>query len=119
MKIKLPINNKRGMALESAIVFMLIVFMLCSLILTLTVIGHRQREIENTLLLQKVELDGIGEDFLAGELGDYEKYEYLVSGDTLTVWHKNDTSKTAVLYVEVERDGADVSILSWRYSQAD
>ena len=120
MKMTKFLKNKRGMALESAILFMIIIFMFCSLIMTMTLIGHHQLKIENTAILRDAALDQIGEDFVADQLAeDYENYRYKVSddGSTLTVWRENDGTKTVLLYVEVERtDGVISGISSWRYS---
>jgi hypothetical protein len=40
-----------------------------------------------------------------------------VDGNALTVWHKNDKSKTAVLYVKAELTAENrVNVNQWRYS---
>ena len=116
------IKDKKGIALENAILFMMVVFMLCTLIMTLALMGNRQTEIEYATLERDVALDQIGEDFLesvkTGQFfnASYEKYEYLVAGNTLTVWRKNDTDKTTVLYVEAELVNEAVNVKAWRYS---
>ena len=46
MKLKQILKSKRGMALENAILFMLIIFSLCALLTSLTLIGHYQVKIE-------------------------------------------------------------------------
>ena len=103
MRIKQILKDKKGIALENAILFEIIIFSLCFLLTSLTLIGHYQVKIENLTLLNDVEIEQIGDDYLAsvkaGEAltKDYTNYAYEVSGNTLTVWHKNDESKSAVV----------------------
>jgi hypothetical protein len=121
--MKQILKSKRGIALESAVLFMLIIFSLCALLTSLSLIGHYQLKIEKTVLLNDVEIDQIGEDYLAslksGEekfTESYENYEYKVDGNALTVWRKNDREGVALLYVEAEVNGEQVDVLKWRYS---
>jgi hypothetical protein len=121
--MKQILKSKRGIALESAVLFMLIIFSLCALLTSLSLIGHYQLKIEKTVLLNDVEIDQIGEDYLAslksGEekfTESYENYEYKVDGNALTVWRKNDREGVEVLYVEAEVNGEQVDVLKWRYS---
>lgn len=122
MKIKQILKDKKGIALENAILFEIIIFSLCFLLTSLTLIGHYQVKIENLTLLNNVEIEQIGDDYLAsvkaGEAltKDYTNYAYEVSGNTLTVWHKNDESKSAVLYVEAELVDEQLNVSKWRYS---
>lgn len=123
MKLKQILKSKRGMALENAILFMLIIFSLCALLTSLTLIGHYQVKIEKLTLLNDVEIEQIGEDYLASiEAGEaftqtYEDYAYEVEGNALTVWRKNDESKLAVLYVEAELTAdEELNVKVWRYS---
>ena len=122
MKIKQILKDKKGLALENAILFEIIIFSLCFLLTSLTLIGHYQVKIENLTLLNNVEIEQIGDDYLAsvkaGEAltKDYTNYAYEVSGNTLTVWHKNDESKSAVLYVEAELVDEQLNVSKWRYS---
>lgn len=122
MKIKQILKDKKGIALENAILFEIIIFSLCFLLTSLTLIGHYQVKIENLTLLNNVEIEQIGDDYLAsvkaGEAltKDYTNYAYEVSGNKLTVWHKNDESKSAVLYVEAELVDEQLNVSKWRYS---
>ena len=122
VKIKQILKDKKGIALENAILFEIIIFSLCFLLTSLTLIGHYQVKIENLTLLNDVEIEQIGDDYLAsvkaGEklTKDYTNYAYEVSGNTLTVWHKNDESKSAVLYVEAELVDEQLNVSKWRYS---
>ena len=123
MKLKQILKGKRGMALENAILFMLIIFSFCALLTSLTLFGHFQVKIEKMTLLREVEIEQIGEDYLESVKAKtsfeqtYTDYAYEVSGNTLTVWRKTDEDKKAVLYVEAELTAdEEVSVKVWRYS---
>jgi hypothetical protein len=69
-----------------------------------------------------VEIDQIGEDFLAsvnaGTTFDkqYDKYNCEVSGNTISVYAKSDTEKeTALLYVKAELTEGKLDVMEWRY----
>ena len=125
MRLKQVLKSKSGMALENAILFMLIIFSLCALLTSLTLIGHYQLKIEKTVLLHDVEIDQIGEDFIANLKTDnpstpfegvHENYAYAANENVLTVWHKDDESKSVVLYVKAEVAEGEVNVVKWRYS---
>ena len=95
------LKSKRGAAIENAVLFMLIIFALSTIIMTLSLIQHYQNKIDETLLKQDIELEQIGEDFLAylesGETPTTEgfkmflgerldaKYDYVVTGCALVI----------------------------------
>lgn len=117
------LKNKRGMALENAILFMLIIFSLCALLTSLTLIGHFQTNINKLTLENEIKLEQIGENFVASPASfdydaDYENYTCIPVGSenyAMAVYSKSDTEfKAAVLYVEVAKDSG--KILHWRYS---
>ncbi len=134
-------KNKKGIAMETAIWFMLVIAALCTFITNLALLGVYQTQIEKQDLQRRLELDQIGEDYIAtlkageefsGEDGDYqyEDYAYSVESDdasgieTLKVWRKTDRNKrTLVLYVEAKvetvAENRTVDILSWRYTFPD
>ncbi len=123
--MKQLLKSKRGMALENTIVFMLVIFSLCALLTSLTLIGHFQTRIDKLTLLNEVELEQIGEDYLASVkqrahasfTTSNQNYDCAVVGNVLTVWHKNDENKQVVLYVEAAlTDDGTVDVLVWRYS---
>lgn len=123
MRLKRILTDKSGIAVENAVLFMLLIFMLCTLLASLTLTGHYQTIIEKNDFLRNNELDQIGEDFLAGIkteealTNNYEEYEYEISGNSLTVWRKDDADKEVVLYVEAELDlHGDLIVRKWRYS---
>ena len=122
MKLKRILKNKRGIALENAILFMLLIFVLCALLISMALIGNYQVKIENMTLLRDVQIEQIGEDYLSHVAAEesfdelYEDYAYSVKGNALTVWRSMDNTKTAVLYVEAELADGEVDVICWRYS---
>lgn len=117
------LKNKRGMALENAILFMLIIFSLCALLTSLTLIGHFQTNINKLTLENEIKLEQIGENFVASpqsfsEVVEYENYTCIPVGSenyAMAVYPKSDTEfKSALLYIEVAKDSG--KILHWRYS---
>jgi len=115
-------KSKRGLAIENAILFMLVIFSLCALLMSLSLLGHYQAKIEQNALLRRVQIDQIGEDYIAALSAQtsfaatYADYDYTVSGNALTVWYKEDETRTAVLYIEAERTAQEVRIDVWRYT---
>lgn len=123
MIFKKILKSKQGIAIENAIVFMLVIFLLCALLTGLTLIGHFQVKTQNQTLQIDVEIDQIGEDYLSSVKAnedftkDYENYTYKVEGNALTVWHKNDQTETVLLYVEADLTVDDtLNVTKWRYS---
>lgn len=72
------LNNKRGVVLENAIIFMLVIFSLCFLLTSLTLISYHQTKIDLIELENKLQIDQIGEDgikYLDGKTIDDIKSE--------------------------------------------
>lgn len=128
MKLNKILKNKQGVAIETAVLFMIVVFFLCTLVTSIALIGSQQIRIDKMLLAQDVEIDQIGEDFLSyvvnaeaeesfsdyisrkynsveERLNLYNKYQAIceTNGNTISVYAKSDTEKeTALLYVDLE-----------------
>ena len=132
MILKKIFKSKRGVAIENAILFMIVIFFLCALITSLTLLGFHEVKLEKALLLRDVEIDQIGEDFLASVKGTDEdkanflksinddadsKYRCDVDGNVLRVWRAKDASETVVLYVEAELTDGQLNVKAWRYSE--
>lgn len=108
------LKSKKGIAIEQAVVFLIVIFAFCALLTSLTMYGHYQTKLDNTVLLNRVTAEQIGEDFLAGKTQDeltekYENYACIVSDNILTV----KRGENVVLYVQKDGDG---NLLCWRYS---
>lgn len=129
---KFKLGNK-GISIESAILFMLVIFMFCSLITSYTVYRSYQVKIDKLQIESKIELDNIGEQFLISlkdnKINDFkttypnkDKYNVLVdvSSDInkITISHKKDV--TNVLYIEIKIDNENnVQILKWCYKDTN
>ncbi|MBQ2944983.1 MAG: hypothetical protein IJD95_00265 [Clostridia bacterium] len=123
MKLIKTLKSKRGVAIENAVIFMLLIFLFCELLLGLALVAHKQLKVDSLLLLNEVKIEQVGEDYLASIKAKteftqiYEDYAYEVNGKTLRVWNNSDETKTVILYVEAELDYSDqLKITSWRYS---
>ena len=115
--MKKILKSKSGVVIESAILFLIVIFVLCYMIIVFNQKGYDNGQYESERAIGKVKIDQIGEDFLTyrGDLNlEYENYTYEVTDSTLTVWHENN-QYDAVLYVELEGD----NVVAWRYSQPD
>ena len=115
------LKSKRGIAIENAVIFMVVVFMLCSLLTSFTLMGFYQTKINTAELQEKLTIDQIGEDFLRKKnfdgteyTGTHDAYSYHVDGNNLTVWRTIDESQTPVLTVKLS-DNDDKKVDSWKY----
>ena len=129
MKLKQLLKSKSGVALENTLLFMLVIFSLCALLTSLTLTGFFQTRINKITLLNEVELEQIGEDYLSHvesksenaftmRSEHQEKYACSVEGDVLSVWHKDDQNAKVVLLVEARiNDEGQLTVVQWRYSQ--
>lgn len=59
------LKNKRGIAMESAILFMFVVLMLGMALTSVISITHLQVKVNDTLLQREVAIEQIGENFVA------------------------------------------------------
>lgn len=136
-RVKKILGSKRGIAMESALIFIITIFSFCSLLTMLSVIGRNQLDIENILLTREVEVDQIGEDFLGNKLKeklhksanadsglskdgsgyyilDDEKYYYCVTDNSNILKVYTGQSGVLLLYVEKDVDG---DLVRWCYSE--
>ena len=95
-------KNKRGLALENAILFMVIIFSLCALLTTFAVIGNRRAKIAKETFLERVATEQILEDVLAaGSLA--ERYEVGGAVYVCTLTTKNEI-RTLSIYKMVDEE---------------
>ena len=115
------LKDKRGLALETALLFMMVVFFLCLSLMMIALMAHSDLKRENEALTKRVSLDQIGEDFVSSVANDMEflveGYTYTVDEDangthTLTVY-ANDEKTAVLLFVEVN---GDANVIKWKYS---
>ena len=139
MKLIPLFKNKKGIALESAVLFMTIIFSFCFLLSSLALCGHYQVKIEEKQTELYLTREQIGENFVAylnqtkpapkdfAEFLEsskiyYENYtceEIKTQGVNktqyeLTVRRKSAEDETVLLYVKAEKTaGGQVTLLSW------
>lgn len=97
-KITQPIKNKRGVAIESAITMMVVVFSLCALITVFCVATRTTDQNRFKKLAQEAAVDSIGEKFVKSEdKASFNTDDYIcdVTSDdsdnyTLVIKDKND-----------------------------
>ena len=97
------LKNKRGMAMESAILFMLIVFMFGLLLTGVAMTSHLRVNVNNTLLSRELEIEQIGEYFIYNEqtcinyINSFDgKYTHEIENNTLTLKRNGNV----VLYID-------------------
>lgn len=122
MKRTKLLKSKRGIALENAILFLLVIFSFCALLTGMVAIGHAQIKVDAAVLQRDVQIDQIGEDFLTSVRKEaefnkeYDNYNCTVEGSVLTVWRNDDTKKTVLLYVDAKKVDDTLTVTAWRYS---
>lgn len=119
--MKKLLKNKRGMAIESAILFMLIVFMFGFLLTGVAMVSHLRVKVNDTLLKREMEIEQIGENFVYMNEQQFEdmigrfngKYNHTANftddNKTLTLT-RNDS---VVLYIELD---SEKNVKVWKYS---
>lgn len=133
MTLKSVWKNKKGFALETAILFTFMIASLCFLMTSVALIGRYDTHIRGLEVQRDMTIEQIGEYFLAsvkeetvyedfGDSGYYKggRYRYTVNDSVprvcvLRVW--DGATDTMVLYVKTERDpNGEVAVTAWRYS---
>lgn len=135
------IRSRRGAALESAIMFMMVLGLFSMLLSSFVVIRTRQGRVDQLYTQSRLDLDDIGNTFVASiESGKYstnnaDKFkgtctgansdiEYLYkaySGTetaTLYVYNKNDV-RTVLLCVKVHESSGNITVTEWSYGSSD
>ena len=113
--MKKLLKNKRGMVMESAVVFMLLTFTLSLLMTGAVMIMHLRVQISDKTIQREITLEQIGEKFVAGELtnGQVIDGKYVINiNDDKTILDLTNGVNT-VLYIKIE--GGKVA--KWQYSK--
>lgn len=125
------LRNKKGVAMELAVITMLVIFGLCIILLTVAEMTAYSRKRVMTLDNEHVILDTIGDDFVSAQYnrtdfnparyssGDYLPVVYgFAEGDNrLMVVYKQSTS-TPKLAVEVQGTGDDCRVILWSRAES-
>ena len=116
--MKLIRKNKRGAAMESAILFMFVALMLGMLLTGVAMFTHLRVKVNNTTLTREIAIEQIGENFVhgtlvVGENGEIDNYVAVFSNGGKTLTLTNKTGTKVLLYIEV---GENNTVTRWQYS---
>ena len=103
-------KNKKGIVIEMAIFFILMGSVICTLLLTNSLIMNSQNNLLITMNERTLELERLGDSFAAGIEPESEMYYVVVNENVMTVKFK-DTGNV-VLTVTRDRIG---HITGWTY----
>lgn len=132
------LRDKRGAVMESALLFLLVVFLLCFLLTLVALGGHASTEIAEVRLAQRLQIEQIAEDFTAYAKKNADPLAYTLIAEqaarydarvdnngteyTLTVLHKGaDPAEPSSVLLSVKLDVAGalptktVTVLAYRY----
>ena len=120
------LRNKRGAALESAILFMVVVLMLGMLLTGVIMSTHLRVKLNDTLLTREITIEQIGNDFVHGTLILDENGEIKGNNaftavietnadNTRILTLKNKTNTKVLLYVEVPENSTTPTV--WKYTE--
>lgn len=135
------IRSRRGAALESAIMFMMVLSLFSMLLSSFVVIRTRQGRVDQLYTQSRLDLDDIGnafvkfvkseghstknaDSFKGTREGANSGIEYLYKASsgtefaTLYVYNKNDV-KTVLLCVKVHESSGDITVTEWSYGSSD
>ena len=112
------LKDKRGMALESAILFMLVVATLATLLAGAVMISHLRVRLNGKNVENEILIEEIGEKFRyiqsqdgLGDLGEYTSEVEFTDFENKTLTLKK--GETVVLYIKIEND----RVIKWQYSK--
>ena len=118
------LKNKRGAAMESAILFMFVALMLGLLLTGVATHTHLRVKLNDTLLTREFTIEQIGEKFVYGAYAEGENIEIenyiadikIADNGNRSLTLKNKADKV-VLYVEVPQDSNPPTPTTWKYSK--
>ena len=90
MKLRPLLKSEKGIAMESAVLFMMIIFTFCSLLASLALAGHYQVENDNLKASHYAQTQQIGEEFVA----------YLQVAETSETTEEADAPENFAAYLE-------------------
>ena len=119
------LRNKRGAALESAILFMMVVLMLGMLLTGVIMYTHLRVKANDTLLTREIAIEQIGHDFVhgtlvSGENGEIEGNNAFTAvietnADNTRILTLKNKANRVVLYVEIPENSTTPSV--WKYTK--
>ncbi len=115
------LKNKKGIAIETAVFMMIVIFALCTLIVTITLYSRQHSIKANNDFINRVNLDQVGESFIAALrknnnadsfVIDEKVYSIISDGNERILTVYDDNGKV-VLNVVAEPDGGNYTIKRW------
>lgn len=130
--MKKLLRNKRGAAIELAVVTMLVIFGLCMILLTVTEMTALSNKRAAATYQERIALDTIGDDYLASRrsrtqfyINRYSETAYYPmvftlsqSGNELLVVYKRSTDKPRMA-LELQGAGEDSVVVRWTHAADD
>ena len=126
--MKKLLKNKRGIAIESAILFMIIVFSFGFLLTGVAMTAHLRVKLNDSLLSREMEIEQIGENFVSMSETDFQTY---LAGKnyTHTLGENSETkiktftlkrNNSVVLYIEYTieytEENSQKNVKVWKYT---
>ena len=111
--MKKILKSNRGLAIESAILFMLVLMTFSILISTVVMTAHSRVSLAEKQMKTRLELEQIGENFVNGnpDIPDDAVYENTSKEENVLILTNKSTNST-VLYIKKDAGKAIV----WRYT---
>ncbi|GEM_PF-5582505 len=119
------LKNKKGIAIETAVFMMIVIFALCTLIVTITLYSRQHSIKANNDFINRVNLDKVGEKFIAAlnaalkENNDADSFDFdgkvysIISDGNERILTVYDDNGKVVLNVVAEPDGGNYTIKRW------
>ena len=108
------LKSKRGIAIESAILFMVILFSLSILLTGVVMSASISTRTSNKYTLSRIEYEQIGENFAAKAEGYIVPEGYMDADESPLILHlKRESSSATVLYIELDTEG---NVVRWQYT---
>lgn len=112
------LKSKRGAALEGALLFMMVIFMLAMLLTSVVMNAHLRVRVNDMTIQNEVKIEYIGMQFVKGDLSTGELpdgYYADINAENTTL--KLTKANKVVLQIEVKiQDDGKREIVKWTYS---
>ena len=106
------LKSKRGAALEGALLFMMVIFMLAMLLTSVAMNAHLRVRVNDMTIQNEVILDYVGEQFVNGKIqenGTYHGCTAVMNDENTTL---TLTKGNKVLTIKIQ----DGKVVKWTYS---
>ena len=122
--MKLLRKNKRGAAMESAVLFMFVVLMLGMLLTGVAMLTHLRVKVNNTALTREIAIEQIGENFVHGtaEFKNLTDGDHTIDNYVADINYTDKDNKSLALYTKNNKLLLQITvkngkITSWKYTE--